>query len=295
MLKKFLAFSVLVLAVIFPSAVFAYSNPGNPAGFVNDFAGVLSAEQKQQLEQKLSGFEKSAGNEISIAVIKSLDGDTIENFAVELFKDWGIGKEGQDNGALILVAVDDRQMRIEVGYGLEPVLTDAQSSWIVNNQMAPAFKNNDFYGGLNAASDKIISATGGEIISEENTASKENVNYFNILAFIIFAFVWLGSVLSRSKSWWAGGVVGGIAGIIIGFIKGFLYFGIISLVILIPLGLFFDFIASKTYSKSKSKGKVPPWWIGGAGFGGSGKGGGFGGFGGFGGGSSGGGGASGRW
>ncbi len=285
---------LFVLITALPVAVFAYVNPGSPTGFVNDFAGVLSAEQKQQLEQKLSGFEKSTGNEISIAVIKNLGGDTVENFAVELFKDWKIGKKDKDNGALILVAIDDREMRIEVGYGLEGVLTDAQSSWIINNEMVPAFRDNDFYGGLNTATDKIISAIGGEVISEDKPAAPK-VDYFNILAFVIFVFVWLGSILGRSKSWWAGGVVGGIAGIIISFIKGFLYFGVISLAILIPLGLLFDFIASKTYSKSKSQGKVPPWWIGGGGFGSGSKGGGFGGFGGFGGGSSGGGGASGRW
>ncbi len=285
---------LFVLITALPVAVFAYVNPGSPTGFVNDFAGVLNVEQKQQLEQKLSGFEKSTGNEISIAVIKNLGGDTVENFAVELFKDWKIGKKDKDNGALILVAIDDREMRIEVGYGLEGVLTDAQSSWIINNEMVPAFRDNDFYGGLNTATDKIISAIGGEVISEDKPAAPK-VDYFNILAFVIFVFVWLGSILGRSKSWWAGGVVGGIAGIIIGFIKGFLYFGVISLAILIPLGLLFDFIASKTYSKSKSQGKVPPWWIGGGGFGSGSKGGGFGGFGGFGGGSSGGGGASGRW
>jgi len=291
MFKSFLALSVLASAVVLPLAVFAYSNPGSPAGFVNDFAGVLGAEQKQQLEQKLSGFEKGTANEISIAIIKSLDGDTVENFAVELFKDWGIGKKNKDNGALILVAIDDREMRIEVGYGLEPVLTDAQSSWIINNEMAPAFKSGDFYAGLNAATDKIISAIGGEVIPEEKPAGPQ-VDYFNVLGGIIFVIIWLGSILGRSKSWWAGGVAGGIAGIIIGIIKGFLYFGLISIAVLIPLGLLFDFLVSRAYSKSKSQGKTPPWWIGGGGFGGRSGGSGFGGFGG---GSSGGGGASGRW
>lgn len=280
---------LFVLATVLPVAVFAYVNPGSPTGFVNDFAGVLNVEQKQQLEEKLSGFEKGTGNEISIVLIKTLDGDDIGDFAVQLFKDWGIGKEGKDNGALVLVAVGDREMRIEVGYGLEGFLTDAQSYWIIKNEMTPAFRDNDFYGGLNAAVDKIIGVIGGEIIPEYKPEPK--VDYFNIIAFIIFIFVWFGSILGRSKSWWAGGVIGGIAGIIIGFIKGFLYFGAISLAVLIPLGLLFDFIASRTYSKSKSQGKVPPWWIGGGGFGGRSGGG----FGGFGGGSSGGGGASGRW
>ena len=104
--------------------------------------------------------------------------------------------------------------------------------------------------------------------------------------------MWLASILGRSKSWWAGGVLGGIAGLIIGLIKGFIIFGLASLAVLIPFGLLFDYIVSKNYKKHKARGTVP-WWIGGGRGGRGGFGGG--GFGGFGGGSSGGGGASGSW
>jgi uncharacterized protein len=138
---------------------------------------------------------------------------------------------------------------------------------------------------------------GGETIPSVQADAGTNDTSVNINWFwlIIFIPLWLGSILGRSKSWWAGGVLGGIAGVIIGFIKGFLYTGIISIVLLVPAGLLFDYLVSKNYDKFKSRGRIPPWWIGG-GFGGRG-GGGFGGegFGGFGGGRSGGGGASGSW
>ena len=92
-----------------PLVVFAYVNPGQPTGFVNDFADVLKETERQQLETKLAAFEKNTGNEIAVVIIPDLGGDTIENFSVKLFKEWGIGKEGKDNGILLLVARDDRQ------------------------------------------------------------------------------------------------------------------------------------------------------------------------------------------
>lgn len=275
----------------------AYYNPGQPSGFINDYTGTFSAEQKQALENKIAQFNKDTSNEIAVVLIPSLKEDTIENFAVKLFEDWQIGKKGKDNGVLVLVAKDDRQMRIEVGYGLEGALTDAQSNWIINQVMQPAFRADDFYGGLDKAVDQIMAATKGEYVPSDSQSSGPKKSSFDpefIFYIVIFGFMWLASILGRSKSWWAGGIIGAVIGLIIGIIKGFLFFGIISIGLLIPLGLLFDFVVSKKYQAGKAGGHIP-WWIGGGrgGFGGSG--GGSGGFGGFGGGFSGGGGSSGRW
>lgn len=269
----------------------AYYNPGQPTGFVNDYAGVLTQEQKNNLESRLTSFEKETSNEISVAIIDSLKEDAIENFAVDLFEEWGIGKKSNDNGVLILVAVSDRQMRIEVGYGLEGALTDSQAYWIIENKMKPAFRNNDFYLGLSEASDAIMSATRGEYIpsaSEDKDVSWDGIEFFIFLGFIIFQA--LMAAIASSKSWWLGGVVGAIIGIIVWFFAGWII-GLILVIILIPLGLWFDFLASNSYQKAKSKGRNP-WWYGGFGGGSGGLGGGFGGFGG---GGSGGGGSSGSW
>lgn len=296
MFKRSLVLCGLILFAA-PILVLAYANPGSPKGAVNDFGGMLNSDKISSLEVKLDNYQKSSGNAIVIATVKNLNGDTIENYAVNLFKDWGIGQKNKDNGVLILVSKEDRQMRIEVGYGLEGDLTDAQSYWIIRDVITPAFQSGDFAGGLNDAADKIIGAISGSeaIPSEDIPSTSRKSSNFDWFFLIFFVPIWLASILGRSKSWWAGGVLGGIAGVIIGFIKGFLYFGLISIVLLIPLGLLFDYVVSKNYAKYKSGKGKPPWWIGGMrGFGGGGHSSG-GGFGGFGGGHSGGGGSSGSW
>lgn len=295
MFRKFLILSGAVLFSV-PLVISAYENPGAPKGAVNDFAGMLTSGQTEGLEMKLSNFQKQTGNAVVVATINNLGGDSIENFAVRLFQDWGIGEKGKDNGILILVSKEDREMRVEVGYGLEGVLTDAQSFWLIRDVLTPAFKNGDYAGGLNGAVDKIIGAISGtETVPSESPADSNggfNVDWF---FFIFLVPIWLASILGRSKSWWAGGVIGGVVGVIIGIIFGFLYSGIIAIGGLAILGLIFDYFVSKSYGKYKSGGGVPPWWLGG-GHGGRGSfGGGGGGFGGFGGGMSGGGGASGKW
>ncbi|MCX6788259.1 MAG: TPM domain-containing protein [bacterium] len=285
----------LIVVAIIPFVASAYTSPGKPAGFVNDFAGMLKPDEKTALEQKLSAFEKSTSNEISVVTIPSLEGDYIENYAVKLFEEWKIGKQGKDNGVLLLISRDDKSLRIEVGYGLEGALTDSQSYWIIQNEITPQFKQNNYYAGIDAGVSKIIAATQGEYIpSESPKKNKTSTAIFDFWYFVPLIFIWLASILGKSKSWWAGGVVGGVAGAIIGLIKGFMYFGIISIGILIPLGLIFDYFVSKSYDKFKNGGGIPPWWLGGGGAGGFGGGSG-GGFGGFGGGRSGGGGSSGNW
>lgn len=279
--------------LLVPLTVFAYQNPGTPTGFVNDFAGMLTVEQRQSLETKLSGFQNDTSNELSVVTISSLGGDTIENFAVKLFEDWGIGKKNKNNGVLLLISRDDRQMRIEVGYGLEGALTDAQSFWIIQSVLKPAFQRGDYYGGINSGVDSVISITKGEFkpdtSSNSNNGFNANTVFFLLWVSWIF-FVWMGSILARSKSWWGGGIVGGVIAFIIGLIFT-LVSGFISALVLIPLGLWFDHAVSRRYTIAKETGQILPWWIGGRG--GSGSGGG--GFGGFGGGGSGGGGSSGSW
>ncbi|MFM2357904.1 MAG: hypothetical protein RJA61_641 [Candidatus Parcubacteria bacterium] len=286
-MKKFLISSVLVFAPLF---LLAYVSPGSPQGFVNDYANLLAVEEKTELESVLTQFEKDSSNEISVVTIKSLQGDTIENYAEKLFQEWGIGKAKDDNGVLLLIALEDREMRIEVGYGLEGALPDATASSIIRNTLTPAFQEENYYEGISSAVVEMISATKGEYTPVSSSIDYESIpiEFFGFLIFVVP--MWFASILGRSKSWWAGGVIGGVGGIVLTTIFGFLYVGIFAIPFLVFLGLLFDYMVSKGYQRGLQSGHIP-WWTGG------GKGGGFGGggFGGFGGGMSGGGGSSGRW
>lgn len=293
MLIKIIKFWLLLLFFIgCNQSASAYVNPGQPTGFVNDYAGLLSDSQRVEIEGKLLSFEQETNNEIAVVTINSLDGDTIENFAVKLFADWGIGKKVNDNGVLILVAKNDRLMRIEVGYGLEGLLTDAQSFSIINNIMQPAFREDDFYGGIDRAVDQIIVTIGGTALSL--TSVENQSNSYPIESFFglgVFIFIFLISLLKHSKSWWLGGVIGAFIGVVIGLVQSSILLGAVLMIILAVAGLVLDLIVSKHYQNSKDKKFITGWFHRG---GRGGRGGGFG-SGGFGGGRSGGGGASGRW
>src|SRR3989344_5048427 len=283
----------LIGLIGFPFFVFAYSSPGSPSDFVNDFAGMLSVEERGILENKLQQFEKDSSNEITVAIISSLQGDTIENFSVKLFEEWKIGKKNNDNGILLLIAQDDRQVRIEVGYGLEGALTDAQSFQIIQKIIAPAFQKGGYFEGVTGAVDAISAATRGEYAGLENNSSSpkfsSNIIFWGI-ALLFWVIEIIVHILGRSKSWWLGGILGGLTGLLFSFWLGFLYLGLLAILGLSGLGLGIDYFISKNYDKWHKGGSRRFWWFGG---GGSGFGGG--GFGGFGGGRSGGGGASGRW
>lgn len=278
-----------------PVVALGYKSPGSPTGFVNDYAELLKPEEHSLLEEKLSAFQAKTGNEIVVVTVKSLGGDTIENFAEKLFKEWGIGKAKEDNGVLLLIAKEDRAIRIEVGYGLEGQLTDILSSHLIREILIPAFQKEEFFAGINIATNKMMQTLSGEEVSSVNssnsTADFSSISSIgDLLFFGFFIFIsFFSSILGRSKSWWAGGVVSLVIAVILGFIFT-ITFALISAVILVPLGLLFDYLVSKNYKNSIANKKRPPWWLGGGGLGGGGRG-----FGGFGGGLSGGGGASGRW
>lgn len=280
----------------------AYSNPGQPVGFVNDYAGLLNTGEKTDLESKLTQFNASSSNELAIVTIKSLEGDTIENFANQLFADWKIGQAKKDNGVLLLVALNDRKMRIETGYGLEGALPDATANQIITKTLRPAFQANNYYEGINKAADQIIAATYGEYQAEPDKPGgfdfgKLDFEFIFFLGFVlinVLAALW--RYLAKSSSWWQGGLIGLILGLLIALLVGNLLILIALPLILGGLGLLADFLVSRVLPKPKVSARRGNnfWFFGGPG--GFGRGGGSGGgFGGFGGGGSGGGGSSGGW
>jgi uncharacterized protein len=117
-----------------------------PTGYINDFAGVLSPEMKTQLEALATEVKEKTGAEIAVAIVNSLEGDSVENYANQLAEKWGVGDE-QDRGALLLLAIQDRRMRLEVGYGLEPIITDGTAGEVLD-QITPYLGRGDYDGGV---------------------------------------------------------------------------------------------------------------------------------------------------
>ena len=129
---------------------------------VHDEAKVLSASGAEQLEARLKAYEDSTSNQIAILIVPSLDGEVLEEYSLRVAEKWKLGQKDKDNGVLLLVAVEDRKMRIEVGQGLEGVLTDALSNRIIRNEIAPEFRRGDYEAGVVAGVNGIVKAIGGE-------------------------------------------------------------------------------------------------------------------------------------
>ncbi len=289
----------LVLAAIVFTAVasplLAQTFP-QPQGYVSDFAGLLSASGKNRLETQLSLVEKETGAEIAVVTVKSLDGMSIEEYASRLFEKWGIGKKGKDNGVLFLTASDERKVRIEVGYGLEAVITDARAGRILDNEVLPAYKRGDYeagiIAGINAIEGYVRSGVPPDADEEAYSSSSEDFSLFGLI-FIAFIFLsYLVSYMSRTRSIWLGGVVGALAGVGLGALIGNWLAFIIAPIILGGAGTGLDWVLSRNYQARRASGRPTAWHRTWGGFSGGGRGGGFGGFGG---GMSGGGGASRGW
>lgn len=139
------------------------------SGFVNDYTGKISSEWLDKIELVVRNVEEETSCEIGVAVIDSLDGNTIEDYAAGLFEKWGIGKQDQDNGILLLVSIEDRELRLEVGYGLEGTITDIEAGNIINNIIVPRFKENNYevgiYNGVIAVSNEINSDYGKNLLA----------------------------------------------------------------------------------------------------------------------------------
>lgn len=296
-MKVITAVIALFGMIALPVVAGALAVPPKPTEIpIVDQTNTLTAEQKSVIATKIADERKATGNQIAVLMIPSLEDDALENYSLNVAREWGIGQADRDSGVLLLVVKDDRRLRIEVGRGMEGALPDIRANQIIRDRIRPAFQKDDYFGGINAGVDGIITAIHGEVdpnLSEDsNSTTNANFPWEFVLFFGLMGFSWLGSVLGRTKSWWAGGIVGGIVGVIIGFIFGFLFIGIISIVVLALLGLLFDKTVSANYRSHASHGDAPSWWAGGPFIGGGGSSGDFGGFGG---GGFGGGGASGDW
>jgi uncharacterized protein len=153
---------VLTLLIILIPLMVSAEMP-SPRGFVTDAAGIIDQGTRERLEGLLSSFESQTGIEVAVVTVPSLDGRTIEDYSVDLFQKWGIGKKGKDNGALFIVAPEEKKMRIEVGYGLEGAINDALAGRILDEAVVPRFKEGNMSDGIAAGTVLIVS----EIVKKE--------------------------------------------------------------------------------------------------------------------------------
>jgi uncharacterized protein len=186
------AAAIVILLTALPPLAYAQDLP-KYTGYVNDFSNLLNAETRTELEELLRATEAETTAEIAVAIVPSLDGMTVEEYANRLFREWGIGKEDVDNGVLVLVAPTQREMRLEVGYGLEPVLPDGLAGEIIRTNFLPHFREDRYAAGITEGVTRVVDVvrkkhvvTAEELAALEESASDEAPLWLTIPFFGLF-------------------------------------------------------------------------------------------------------------
>jgi uncharacterized protein len=169
-----LLFLTVCVSLLASGVAFAQPEFPKPTGRVNDFAGILDASTEAELDRSLDELERKTSSEVAVAIVASLNGMSVEEYANRLFKAWGIGQAKQDNGVLVLVAPNERDIRIEVGYGLEGVLPDGLAGEVIRDQFIPRFRENDYPGGIRAGVARVV-----EIVERQQVLTPEELARFN--------------------------------------------------------------------------------------------------------------------
>lgn len=190
--------------------------PPHGGVWVHDEAGLLSAGARAELEAILKAERDSTSNQIAILTVPSLEGEDIDGYSIRVTDEWKLGKKDTDNGVLLLIAVQDRKIRIEVGLGLEGVLTDALSSRIIRNEIAPHFRQGDNEGGVKAGVLSIIQAIKGQYVNNDSPRRKGSRSPWSTLLFIIIIIIFM----SRRGKGGGGGMGGYLAAGMLGSALG---------------------------------------------------------------------------
>ncbi|HLG34360.1 MAG TPA: TPM domain-containing protein [Bacteroidia bacterium] len=251
------------LFLFFSTALFAQDDfPERSNRLVTDFTNTLSQAEQNQLEQKLVAFNDSTSTQIAVVLMLSTGNYEISEYAVQLGNKWGIGQKGKNNGILILLAVDDRKISIQTGYGMEGVAPDVLMKRIIENDMTPYFKKGNYYQGLEQGTNTLMALVKGEYSADEYMKGREqHFPWFMILIIIFIVVITIGAKANQTRNY--------------ARMNGLSFFAAWMLL---------------NAATSRQRGSWGMFSGGGGGFGG-----GSGGFGGFGGGGFGGGGASGSW
>ncbi|MFV0507073.1 MAG: TPM domain-containing protein [Bacteroidales bacterium] len=237
-IRKYLSSSILLILFSLGSSVVGQNIPERPVinRLVNDFADVLSSQEENNLEQYLVGFNDTTSSQIAIVTTKDLGGTAISDYAQKLGQSWGIGQKDKNNGIVVVVKPKLGNAKgeafISVGYGLEGAVPDALANRIVDNEMIPRFKQNDYYGGIFRGANLLIGLCKGEYTAENVAGGDGPMSFLKILliigvlVFFFFIRTGLGGVLIssggfRNGSFGGGGFGGGFGGSSSGGFGGF--------------------------------------------------------------------------
>jgi uncharacterized protein len=259
------------------------------AARVTDLASTLDAGQKQTLEQTLAAFEARKGAQVAVLIVPTTQPEAIEQYSIRVVEEWKLGRARPDDGVLLLVAKDDRTLRIEVGYGLEGALTDATANRIIEEVIVPQFRAGDYYGGIAAGVDRIIRVVDGEALPAPPARNAPSAQSLEPLLPIVLMVALIGGGILRRMFGRVGGAVttSALVGGIVWFIVSVLGVAVVAAIIAFFITLLGGGGGGGWASSNRGR---RGGWASGGGFGGGG-----GSWGGGGGGGFGGGGASGRW
>jgi len=217
------AVALLVLLLVAAPAL-ALEVPSAPQGRVSDYAGALSVDQRRKLEEKLARFEEETANQVAVVVIPTLASDSLEDYSIRLAEKWRLGRKGKDNGVILLIVMQDRKIRIEVGYGLEGMLPDSLAGEIIRQEITSRFRQGQFYQGIEAGVDAIIAATKGEYRPVPRTGrGGGSLSWIWVILFVLFLLAATAGnfrprppysrrgsrVVAGGPFWWGGGYGGG--------------------------------------------------------------------------------------
>lgn len=222
MKKIYTVFAALaVFLVLFTNVAFAADLPKPTKNFfVNDFANVISNADEEKMQQQGEALFKECGAQVVVVTVKSLNGEDLESYSLNLARSWRIGSDKNDDGILLLLAVDERKVRIEVGYGLEGALPDSKTGRILDTYGVDSFKKNDFSTGLAAVYDSLVNevyiekgldpADGYTPVEDYSLTTKEKVIAYGIIALIVLAFIFTNrGKRKRGFVYYGGGFGGG--------------------------------------------------------------------------------------
>ncbi len=187
---RIIALVVILLVSTMPASAL---DPPELQRYVTDLAGVLSSGDVDRIEQLLRQYDEATSNQFIVLVVPSLEGESLEDFSMRVAEKNRIGQKGKDNGLLLLVAVNDRKMRFEVGYGLEPVLTDAATSLIISDMLAPQFRSGNYAQGIYDGMQTAIKISTGEFSVSERSSRRQSKgkggSRVGLIIFIVIVFL----------------------------------------------------------------------------------------------------------